>query len=232
MNAEKIYNDATKAIQIFTGLHDIKGSFLEELKQDPDGCTRSALAEIQTLGILLCMRRDALHEMQRKEGRGNQLAGAKSLLKTASKQVRREALHGYWIDDSGRQCLCTGYHAARLSHHLEGLPKIPENIAPLDLGRVFDECKADTPLELPSVAEVKLHITKMKAEHPDLYKGKHARPVEYDFGPGMPLVKAVYLLDLLQLLPGCTAKWHAPLEPIRFDSEAGDGILLPIRRKV
>lgn len=232
MNATNIYKDTTEAIRIFTGLHEIKGGFLEELKQDPDGCTRSALPEIRALGILLCLQRDALHEMQRKEGRGSQLAGAKSLLKTALKQGGREMLHGYWLDNSGRQCLCTGYHAARLLQPLEGLPKIPEDVTPFNLDPIFDGCQANKPLNLPSVADVKLHIVKAKADHPDLYTGKHAWPIEYDFGPDLPLVNALYLLDLLQLLPDCTAKYDGLLNPLYFSSQAGDGVLLPVRRKV
>lgn len=231
MNATNIYKDTTEAIRIFASLHDIKGGFLEELKRDPDSCTRSALPEIQALGLLLCLQRDALQEMQRKGGRGNQLAGAKSMLKTAMKQGHREMSHGYWLDNNGRQCLCTGYHAARLLQPLEGLPKIPENVVPFNLDPIFDGCQANKPLELPSVADVKLHIAKAKAERPDLYTGRRARPIEYDFGPDLPLVNAVYLLDLLQLLPDCKAKWGKPLEPLYFSSPAGDGVLLPVRRK-
>lgn len=231
MNAEKIYKNTAEAIRVFAELHEIKGEFLEELKRDPDGCARSSLAPIRGLGVLMQLQRGALHEMQRKEGRGSQLAGAKSLLKAAKKASRGAALQGVWIDGKGHQCLCSGYHAARLLRPLEGLPKIPEDVTPPNLDPIFDGCQANKPLDLPSVADVKLHIAQEKAENPDKYKGKRAKPVLYDFGDGKPLVNAQYLLDLLQLLPNCSATWDGnPIRIIMFNAQEGDGCLCPVHR--
>lgn len=229
MNAEKIYKNTSEAIRVFAELHEIKGEFLEELKRDPDGCTRSSLTPIRGLGVLMQLQRDALHEMQRKDGRGNQLAGAKSLLKVAKKAGRVD-LQGVWVDGEGRQCMCTGYHAARLLQPLEGLPCVPSEVDPLKLDNIITGPKAQE-LPLPSVADLKAHIVQEKAENPDKYKGKRAAPVLYDFGDGKPLVNAQYLLDLLQLLPECTATWdESPNCIIMFNAQEGDGCLCPIRR--
>lgn len=229
MNAEKIYKNTTEAMRVLVELHEIKGEFLEELKRDPDGCTRSSLAPIRVLGVLMQLQRDALHEMQHKAGRGSQLSGAKSLLKVAKKGCRKD-LQGTWVDGEGRQCMCTGYHAARLTNHLEGLPCVPSEVDPLNLDNIITGPKAQE-LPLPSVAELKAHIAQEKAENPDKYKGKRAAPVLYDFGDSKPIVNAQYLLDLLQLLPECAATWDGnPKSIIMFNSQDGDGCLCPVRR--
>lgn len=86
-------------------------------------------------------------------------------------------------------------------------------------------------LELPTVAELKAHIKTQKAENKaNGVKG----PAKYDFGLGRPLVNAEYLLDMLELLPGCEAvcgQDKPELQGIYFSAEGqGEGILFPIHK--
>lgn len=233
MNATTIYNHATEAISIYADIHDIKKDFLEALKNDPEGCINSSIPELRPLGHLLKLQREALHEIQKKGGRGNQVAGAKNFLKNAQKHnASRELLHGTWTDSKGRQCFCSGFHAVRLLDPLAGLPKNKDNAEPLSLEKFLDTPReGEQPIPLPDITTVKLHIATEKAENRGKYSGKYAEPIRYDFGPGLPLVNASYLMDMIQLLPDCTATWCGGLSPIYFSSPAGDGLLLPVRRK-
>jgi hypothetical protein len=105
---------------------------------------------------------------------------------------------------------------------------IPVIAAWPELPRVFAEpVNYSRPLELPTVTAVKKSAAQQKAA-----EGRNCRPV-WDFGEGLPLVSADYLLDMLALMPGCTAyiaDSKVDISPIYFKAENGDGVLLPVRR--
>ena len=129
------------------------------------------------------------------------------------------------------QNICDGFQAYRLREHLP-LESIPEKLDPLDLEGIIapsrDNCGAV--LELPDVAELKAYIKTEKARKKAIED--NTAPT-WDFGPELPLVNANFLLNALELLPGCTAtagKQRPALQAIYFKSEAGEGILLPVRR--
>jgi hypothetical protein len=55
----------------------------------------------------------------------------------------------------------------------------------------------------------------------------------YDFGYGLPMVNAKYLIDMIEALPDAQAYYnpeHALCNPIYFDGGEDDGILLPVRK--
>jgi len=83
--------------------------------------------------------------------------------------------------------------------------------------------KYGAPLELPAVNELKAFIAEKKAKHGSKYN------VPYCLG-GDIYVNPMFLLDMLQALPGCQAiKPEKAYAPIYFKSEDGDGILLQVR---
>ena len=176
------------------------------------------------------LKDDLAAEEMKKAGRGSALTAAKRIIKRA-KQINpaKEAYHGAWMEN-GMQCICTGCHAIRLRTPLDGLEDT-NGKEHLDLGKTIAEAlyATDSALPLPSVAELKAHIktekARLKAEN------KKANHITYDFGPDLPWVNAEYLLDLMEVLPGCTATIKsrgAKRNPLAFRSDAGDGILLPI----
>lgn len=181
--------------------------------------------------LTLELRADVLQAAVKSAGRSSALAAAKRLLKNASYNSHVNC-HGAWLQD-GKQCLCDGYHAVMLDNEISGLPQIPADVERFDLDHSIsysrDNCGAV--LELPTVAELKAYIKTRKAE----YKARGVKePVSYDFGEGLPLVNAHYLLDMLELLPGCTAvcRREKPLiSGIYFKADGqGEGILLPVRK--
>lgn len=164
---------------------------------------------------------DSLEEMDKKGGKPTKLTAAKHITTNAT----RDTFHGIWTDDLGRTCMCDGYRAARIT---DAFASIPVVAAWPELPRVFaDPVNYSRPLELPTITAVKKSAAQQKAA-----EGRNCRPV-WDFGEGLPLVSADYLLDMLALMPGCTAyiaDSKVDVSPIYFKAENGDGILLPVRR--
>lgn len=125
-----------------------------------------------------------------------------------------------------RYAVCDGYRALALKHDITCLPHANEGENFLDLNQAMDLEKHEE-IKLPTVKDLKATI----AAHPEL------KPMKTKKKPGQPAVldnrigvNAIYLLDMLQALPGCRA-WMTGnyMHPIFFESDDGDGILCPVR---
>lgn len=184
--------------------------------------------------IIEAMKEEAAAEIRRAEAKnGGKLSrqkAAERVIKSAkASQPFRESFHGSWTDAAGRQCLCDGFRAYRLREALP-LETIPEKETPFDLNRIITKNDGET-LALPDVAELRAYIKEEKARKKAI---KDKTAPTWDFGDGLPLVNAQFLLDALELLPGCSAtiSSRSPLvNPIYFESVHGCGILCPIRKE-
>lgn len=173
------------------------------------------------LGHCAALINDALESMDSKSGSRSKLTVAKRMINGCS----RENFQGVFLDSDGHSCICDGFRAVRLTDSFASLPTVP---AWQELPRVFAEPETYTrPLTLPTVTEIKKHVAQQKAA-----EGKNCRPA-WDFGEDLPLVSAEYLIDMLSIMPGCTAyiaARNAERSPIYFRAENGDGVLLPVRK--
>lgn len=188
----------------------------ERFRQAPENYIKNAFDPVLDAAAVLIM--DARAGMDKKAGKSGILSAAKRIIKNAQKSAR-EALSGAWIDSSGRQCICDGFRAIRLKDALNGLPSSDG----VNIDKFFSSKHGDA-LRLPSVSELKEIITQSKAAGEKI--------ALYDFGDGLPHVNAAFLLDVLQVLPGCVAYAgeRALISPIYFKSDNGDGVLCPIRK--
>lgn len=171
---------------------------------------------------------DDIYKAERKtKGALSALKAAQRILKKASDDGR-EALAFPWTDEQGRQILCDGFRLARLNQPLP-LPERPEGLGYINYPAFLEPAiqSRGERLEAPEASKLSAYI---KAVKPTLPKGG---VVKWDFGDGLPMVDAQYLLDMLTLLPGaalyCTGK-NPLISPIYFESESGDGVLLPVRK--
>ena len=148
------------------------------------------------------------------------------MLKGASTRANK-ALAYTWTDKNGLQCACDGYRAYRLRKALP-LPVLPDDLKPLDLERVFEPVIKRKTIRLAYVdrGEVNAYIELQRAEH-----GRKHAPV-WEFGDGLPAVNAVYLFELLTVLPDAVlmADPENPFAPVYAASELGDAVLLPVRK--
>lgn len=162
-------------------------------------------------------------------GVGNAARTVRAMLNAEKKHGCRPSLQYAWIDKQGRQCVCDGYRAFRLTEPLPLEDRPAEAGDPIDLEKVTPNILRDhaaTPL--PDVKEVKAFIAVERAA-----KGRKATPV-WDFGEGKPAVDAQYLVDLLNVLPDAREIYYSTAPdgmfcPLYAKSERGDAILLPVR---
>lgn len=185
--------------------------------------------------IIEGLKQEAAAEIRREEakrsGTADRQKAAERVIKSA-KADSHEALHGAWMTADGMQNICDGFQAYRLRKTLP-LEEIPANVQPLDIARiVITNCGDVVPL--PELSELRAHIKTEKARIKALKKSKELNPSKsapvWDFGENLPQVNAEYLLNALELLPNCTAYAKAKNHYIYFESEAGRGVILPIRK--
>ena len=187
--------------------------------------------------LTLTLRDDIANEEARKSGRGSAQIAAKRIIKNAIARQPRECLHGAWMEN-GKQCLCDGYHGVILDSAIPGLPQADTSSAMFTLTVALRPSRENhgATLSLPTVGElkaaIKVHDVEERARKA---KTKDRKPLTWDFGEGLPAVNGNYLLDMLELLPCCTATAsHASplLGGIYFQAEGvGEGVLLPVRKQ-
>lgn len=187
--------------------------------------------------LTVTLREDIAREEARKSGRGSAQAAAKRIIKNAIAVQPREYLHGAWMEN-GKQCLCDGYRGVILDSPIPGLPQAKTDTGRMDLDHIlsFSRKNDSAKLTLPTVGELKAAIKVHDAEErARKAKAKDRTTLTWDFGDGLPGVQANYLLDMLELLPGCTAtaaSVNPVLSAIYFQAEGvGEGILMPIRKR-
>lgn len=184
------------------------------------------------VALIRDLERDINADECRAAGRLSPLKAAQRIIKDAQ-SCPREALHGAWIA-GGLQCMCDGYRAFRLVEHLPGLPAVRDGLEPFNVAGCIDPARDGftKPLQLPELAEVKAWVKAEKARR----KGegiKNAGPVCWDFGEGLPYVDAQYLIDALEILPGCTCRIserRPELGGLYLESPAGDGLVMTRKR--
>ena len=185
----------------------------------------AARAEIESImtEIMFDLRASAA-----KTTEANAIKMIRAMLKT--NEGRREALaHSWIINENGTayQCAMDGYRAFRFKKHLSDLPAMPEGVEPIDLAKLYNAHlpKCTRRIEYIDREAVKAFIEIEYARH-----GSRHTP-EWDIGPGLPAVNAVYLYELLTIYPDA-ALFADPdnyLNPIFAASEFGDALLLPVR---
>lgn len=180
------------------------------------------------------LRDDIAAESCKAAGRSGALNAAKRIIKSA-KSKSKTYTHGSWMEGD-KQCYCDGYRGVRLKEALPTDP-VPETEITMTLANVVNPARenAGAVLNLPTISELKAHIKIEKAMNKGKAGkvGKGLNGATWDFGEGLPMVDATFLLDMLELLPGCKAvgsKVRPELGPIYFESDAGDGVLLPVRK--
>ena len=139
------------------------------------------------------------------------------------------------FQDAGKYCVCDGYLLIRCASPVSGLNAAKRTIDTENaIGNLADYTVA---LQLPTIKELKadIKIAKNGVEFGRYHIEHIGRKifVLYDFGYGLPLVNAEYLLTMLEALPDCEA-FAVPgmtSHPVYFRSGNDDGILLPVHKR-
>ena len=93
---------------------------------------------------------------------------------------------------------------------------------------------ATVTLNLPTAAEVRAKIASDRAKYKaESHPAGDTISTCFSWGDGLPMVNALYLLDILEALPGCTAACRpSELSIVYFHSPDGDALIMPIRRHI
>lgn len=165
-------------------------------------------------------------ESAQKSGRSNLMKSAKDILKIA-KQTGRENLKYTYTSPDGIQYICDCYRLLKLHNPLP-LPELPENLPVTDFERIIPSYTDTVELEIPDPGILRAFVRTEKAQ---------GRKAVYDFGLGLPVVNAEFLLTMLEAFPNSTVKakrtnteWNH--FPLLFYSENDDfGMLLPLNAR-
>lgn len=171
------------------------------------------------------LRDDIRSAEAKKNGKTNALSAAKRILKAAQK-TPRPALHKAFFNND-LQCICDGVRAVQLKNALP-LEELPADTETINLTRIIDDAKQNNNivLKLPELKALKTYIKLEK------FKNRVAKTKDiicYDFGAGLPYVNAEFLIDLLEILPGCKAYAKNNGFNIYFESDDGRGLLCTVR---
>lgn len=180
--------------------------------------------------ITLCaaLRDDMRTESNKASGKANIEKAMRAITKNAPEHQRQ--LQGAFVSD-GKQCACDGYRAMRLNTPLD-LPAPPVPCT-MDIARLVDDARnnATTPLESPTLGELKSYIKITKAENKAKYgKSANRQCVLWDFGEDRPAVNAAYLLDILTAFPDAAITCSTMTAPLYFSHADGEAVLLPVRK--
>lgn len=224
-----------RVLRIAHSLPETERQYFDFAQKHPADCGKNHSAiGAQLSALVIDLRETIAIEEEAKRGRAAPYAAVKRICKRAVERNRhRPSMRGAWIDVDGKQCLCDGMTGVRLNSPFK-LTVAPEP----ECGERFDLDSVIRPIRLNGIAlkslpaEVRAKIKSDRAEYKASGRSKYESFVStYDFGAGLPLVNAEYLLDLLELFPDCEIYAHDnPCYPIYFKSASGEAVLCPIRK--
>lgn len=205
-----------------------------------DPCGGDTINAGHQLALLVrAIRTDMAQQYKRDDKRRTSAAALRRLYNASvSKQGGiRSHFAGAFLDEQGRQYITDGFTLLRLNTPSAALQWAPPPNDP----HVYDTIPAmlstdgaTVPLNLPTAAEVRAKIASDNAKFKASSRSKYEDfSTCYNWGDGLPMVNALYLLDILEALPGCTAACRpAELSCVYFHSTDGDALIMPIRRHI
>lgn len=225
-----------RVLRIARSLPETERQHFDFAQQHPVDCGKNSPAiGAQLSALVIDLRETIATEEECRRGRAVPYAAAKRICKrTVERNGHRPSTQGAWIDAEGKQCLCDGMTGVRLNSPFK-LTAAPEP----ECGEQFDLDAVIRPIRLNSIAlkspstALRAKIKSDRAEYKASGRSKYESFVsKYDFGVGLPLVNAEYLLDLLELFPDCEIYAHDnPRYPIYFKSASGEAVLCPIHKR-
>ena len=226
-----------RVLRIARSLPETERQYFDFDQKHPVDCGKNHSAiGVQLSALVIDLRETIATEEECRRGRAVPYAAAKRICKRAvERNSHRPSTRGAWIDADGKQCLCDGMTGVRLNSPFKlTVAPAPECGERFDLDSVIRPVRLNSvALKRPAIAELRAKIKSDRAEYKASNRSKYESFVPtYDFGAGLPLVNAEYLLDLLELFPDCEIYAHEnPIYPIYFKSAAGEAVLCPIRRR-
>ena len=215
MTNEKRYEqccDALRAAAILMEMDD-SAALIKLYEKDPTAASNTPYFPI--LAAIAPIMQEARENMDK----AVTPAATLSALKRIAKECPRDYMRGVWTDKEGRACVCSGSHAVRVKGvKVDSIP----TVAPWSgMEQCMQRPTELHPVTLPTIAECKT------------FKASHGKYDPMPIDEGRRYVDPSRMIDMLQALPGATASAGAKQsDPIWFDTDKGDGLLMPMRPPV
>lgn len=189
--------------------------------------------------LIRAIRTDMAQQYRRDDQRRTRDAALRRIGRaSASKQGKiRPHFAGAFLDEQGRQCITSGFLLIRLntpSNVLEWAPTPNDPHVYDHIPELLNSAAATVTLTLPTAAEVRAKIASDKAKFKASSRPRYESVSTcFNWGGGLPMVNSIYLLDILEALPGCTASCRPDeLSCVYFHSPDGDAIIMPVRKYI
>ena len=187
--------------------------------------------------LVRAIRTDMAQQYKRDDKRRTSAAALRRLYTASvSKQGGiRSHFAGAFLDEQGRQYITDGFTLLRLNTPSTALQWAPPPNDPHvydTMPELLNSDGATVALNLPTAAEVRAKIASDKAKFKASSRPKYENfSTCFSWGFGLPMVNALYLLNILEALPGCTAACRPDeLSCVYFHSPEGDALIMPIRK--
>lgn len=205
-----------------------------------DPCGGDTINAGHQLALLVrAIRTDMAQQYRRDDQRRTRDAALRRIGRaSASKQGKiRPHFAGAFLDEQGRQCVTDGFTLLRLNTPSTALQWAPPPNDPHvydTIPELLNSDGATVTLNLPTAAEVRAKIASDRAKYKaESHPAGDTLSTCFSWGDGLPMVNALYLLDILEALPGCTAACRpSELSIIYFHSPDGDAIIMPVRKYI
>lgn len=188
--------------------------------------------------LVRAIRTDMAQQYKRDDKRRTSAAALRRLYNASvSKQGWwiRPHFAGAFLDEQGRQYITDSFTLLRLNTPSTALQWAPPPNDPHvydTMPELLNSDGATVTLNLPTAAEVRAKIASDKAKFKASSRPKYENfSTCFNWGDSLPMVNAIYLLNILEALPGCTAACRPDeLSCVYFHSPDGDALIMPIRK--
>lgn len=205
-----------------------------------DPCGGDTINAGHQLALLVrAIRTDMAQQYRRDDQRRTRDAALRRIGRaSASKQGKiRPHFAGAFLDEQGRQCVTDGFLLIRLNTPSTALQWAPPPNDPHvydTIPELLNSDGATVTLNLPTAAEVRAKIASDRAKYKaESHPAGDTLSTCFSWGFGLPMVNVIYLLDILEALPGCTASCRPDeLSCVYFHSPDGDAIIMPVRKYI
>lgn len=225
MTKENIYTELLKYINT---LPEDDKNFVNKLI-DREEMHNSEYGVFILADMAINLKNDIRNENAKSAGKSNLQKAANEIIKSA-KNTPNTSAHGVIVCGNNTY-VCDGYQGIKFKTEVD-LPEAPKGNAP-NMDGIFNPLYTanNINLTLPTVADLKTFIKLKTAELKAVADKKADKTVFYDFGDGLPMVNAKYLLNAIDATGAKTAKIASAMSIILFEGDDADAILCPIRKK-
>lgn len=184
--------------------------------------------------IIRVLKQDIYNSENKKNGKSNQAAVIKKVLKESQRDTIKTQWHSTYII-KGRQYVLCGYYGFAFNVPVAGVPVAEDKQTENGIVNIFNinYDNYDTELVLPDRTKLAAYIKTTKAQRKTMSKDERKSPIIFDFGGNLPMVNAECLLNIIDGLPDGKLLFCSehPYSVMYCKGSDGEALLLPVKKR-